>query len=191
MAIDFRNFTDDIASFFGDPTEDFGARQNGDRPEEGREDAATFITNKYVENVLQGADTPFGNVIVTFNQDILKSAFMNAFNIGFDYRSESGLPIIFSNTIYTGLLGFWTSGILSFTFPPPTSIQIVSNVVTFPGSPQGLSFENFNKSHRVFAKELVQMFRKHLMTLTGITTSLVPQPTGPPIPITFPWSGYR
>ena len=192
MAIIFEQFTDDIANFLGDPHPDgdFGARQT--RPERvGREDTAKFITNKYVENILQGTDAPFGNVAVGFNKDVLEAALFNAFNLGFAYRLKKGFPAIFSNIVSGGLIGFWASGTLGFTIPPPGSIQVVSNVVTFPGNLQRINFSLNRTDRREFAKNLVQMFRLHLMSLTGITTSLVPQPTGAPIPIPFPWSGYR
>lgn len=192
MAINFGQFTNEIASFFGDPHPDgdFGARQT--RPERvGREDTARFITNKYVENILQGTDASFGNIAVGFNKDVLEAALFNAFNLGFVYRPKQGFSTIFSNIVSTGLIGFWSGGTLGFAIPPPGSIQVVSNVVTFTGSPQIINFSLNRTDRREFAINLVQMFRKHLMTLTGITTSLVPQPTGPPIPIPFPWSFIR
>ena len=100
MGINFGQFTNEITSFLGDPHPDgdFGARQT--RPaQKGREDTAKFITNKYVENILQGTDAPFGNVVVKFNKQVLESALLNAFNLGFVYRLKQGFPTIFGNIV--------------------------------------------------------------------------------------------
>lgn len=173
MPINFGQFTDDIADYF----ESYAARNEND--------AARFITNLYVINMLQGTDAFFGNVVVGFNKQALESALFNAFNTAFNGNTN----VHFSQAVSVGLIGFWTGGTLAFAIPPPISIQVVSNNVTVPGTPQTLRVRN-TTSFREFANELVQMFRRHLLSINGITVSLVPAP-GAPVPTPFPWSGYR
>ncbi len=179
MAINFGQFTTDLVNFF----ESYSARNE--------RDTARFITNLYITNVLQGTDVPFRNVVIKFNKDALEIALNNAFNIAFNGNTNTH----FSQVISVGLIRFWTSGALALTVSPPGSIRIVSNIVTIPGILQTLRIPTFpprkSATHREFANELVQMFRRHMLTLQGITTALVPAPTGAPIPTPFPWSGYR
>lgn len=173
MAINFGQFTNDLSNFF----ESYSARNE--------RDTARFITNLYVTNVLQGTDS-FRNVVLKFNKDALEIAFNNAFNIAFEGNTNTH----FSQVVSVGLIGFWSGGTLTLVIPPPGSISVVSNIVTNPGIPQTIRTRN-TTNFREFANELVQMFRRHMLTLQGITTALVPAPTGAPIPTPFPWIGYR
>ena len=172
MAINFRNFTNDLSNFF----ESYSAR-NG-------KDTARFITNLYITNVLQGTDVPFRNVILKFNNAALENALNNAFNIAFVGNTNH-----FSQVVSMGLIGFWSGGTLALAVPPPGSISVVSNIITNPGVPQTIRTRN-TTSFREFANELVQMFRRHMATLQGITIALVPTPTGT-IPTQFLWLSYR
>lgn len=174
MAINFRKFTDDLSNFF----ESYSARDG--------KDTARFITNLYVTNVLQGTDASFRNVILKFNKAALENALNTAFNIAFKGNTNTH----FSQVVSVGLIGFWTGGTLALVIPPPGSISIVSNIVTIPGIPQIIRTQN-TTSFRAFANELVQMFRRHMASLQGITIALVPTPTGATIPTNFPWLSYR
>lgn len=174
MAINFRKFTNDLSNFF----ESYSARDG--------KDTARFITNLYVTNVLQGTDASFRNVILKFNKSALENSLNSAFNIAFGGNTNAH----FSQVVSVGLIGFWSGGTLAFAVPPPGSISVVSNIVINPGSPQRIKVRS-TTNFKAFAIALVQMFRRHMASLQGITIALVPTPTGATIPANFPWLSYR
>lgn len=176
MPINFGQFENDIVSYF----EGYIAKA------EDQSDAARHIANLYVNNILQGTDAPYGNVVVSYNKAALESALINAFNLGLRGNTNTH----FSQMISAGLIGFWTGGKLAPAVPPPSSISVVTNIVTVPGTPQDISVRN-TTSFREFANRLVTAFKLHLLSVQGITTALVPAPPGAPVPTPFPWVGYR
>jgi len=179
MPINFGLFTDDIISYF----EAFAAR---DGQKNGFGDVSRQITNLYVNNILQGMDAQYGNVVTTYNKGALESALVNAFNLGYTGNTNRH----FSQIISIGLIRFWTGSQLALVKPPPSAISVVSNIVTIPGTPQQINVRN-TTNIREFAENLVRAFRLHLLSLQGITTGLVPAPPGAPAPIPFPWVGYK
>ena len=174
MPINFENFENNIINYF----DSFLANDESD--------AASFIARVYEINVKTGQDNNYGNIVQTFNKPILEQSLKSAFEIARTARKSDH----FSSMISSGLIGFWTGAQLSFFIPPPGSIQVVSNLVSFPGNPQVINVQ-FTESNEKFAKDIVRIFKLHMLSLQGVTVSLVPQPTSPPVPITFPWVGYQ
>jgi hypothetical protein len=172
MPIEWNKFENDLNNYFSN----YLAKSEGD--------AAQAITTLYVGNILNGADLVYGNTISSFNKQALQLALENAFNIGKVSKSTNH----FSQMISQGLMAFWTGATLSFLIPPPGSTVVVSNFVNNPGSPQNLSVFN-TRDAGIISRNLIIMFKLHMASVGGITTALVPTPTGP-VPTPFPWIGF-
>ena len=173
MTIEWNNFQNTLKNYFANYLA------------ESEEQAATFITDLYATNVLAGGDLSYKNMAIKFNKNLLETALKNSFKIAKNGNTTSHIPQMISQ----GLIGFWSGAELAKTIPPPGSIAIVTNFVNNPGTPQNLQIFN-NQKVELFAKSLMLMFKLHLMTIAGVTTALVPQPSGPPIPVPFSWTGY-
>lgn len=151
--------------------------------------AADFIAAQYVIAVLTGGDLLYGNVVTTYNPQVLSSAIGNAFIQGATLVNEGLAPSVFGTTISQGLIGFWTGAQLALLIPPPGSTAVVTNLVTVPGTAIPILNVSATENEMEFINNLVDFFTQHLQTLQGITTALVPSPAGP-VPATFPWVGY-
>lgn len=146
-------------------------------------DTANFITNVYLSSILTGTDI-FGNVVVSYNDTILKNSLEVAFNVALNQNKSDH----FSQYISNGLIGFWTGAQLSLAVPPPGAVQVITNVVSFPGNQQTINIVNSRQN--LFAKNLINVFRLHSLSLRGTITALVPSPAGP-VPTQFFWTGYQ
>jgi len=138
----------------------------------------------------QAVDVNYGNRVLTTNVPILVNSTKGAFNIAKTDRNGSQAARVIESMIGSGLIAYWTGATLAPIIPPPSSISVVSNSVTTPGQPLQVKVINTSDS-KLFVKSLSAGFRKHLMTVQGITVALVPQPSGPPIPVPFPFSGIN
>lgn len=175
--INFSQFENDLVSYFG-------TNSDTNHPYD-MNHTARYIANLYDSYMLTGRDANYGNIVSVRNKLLLENALRQSFTLAYNSNRIN----FFSDFLYTGLVGYWTGGQLQFFIPPPGSIQVVSNNVTFPGNKQFLNVINTTDG-RYFPKQLISVFKNHLLTIRGITVSLVPQPTGGPIPIPFPWNGY-
>jgi len=190
MGISWEAFENDLVEYF----QNYVSR-NGD-------ETAEFITNKYIQYVVgDGGDFMFKNNIVKYNRSVLENSLKSIFETAEKSNSYifqitncprcSGNPICRtcgSNMLSQGVIGFWVGGKLGFLKPPPGSTNIMSNDVVFPGAPQILTI-HMTTNFRQFAVDLTSFFRRHLLTVNGITISFIPT-VGGPIPTPFPWQGY-
>lgn len=184
MPINWDVFKNNLLSYFE-------SNKNSQNTSDIANQVASKIADEYEAAVLQGGDAVYGNVLVTYNKSALSLAIEQAFRQGFGAQSIEAIKFIYGNNLATGLIGFWSGAQLGFIIPPPPSITVISNPVLSPGTPGAtLSWNTQTENREEFLDALVDYFKQHLQTLSGITTSLVPQPTGPPLPFTYPWTGY-
>lgn len=150
--------------------------------------AAQKITNLYYDAIMNGTNM-WNNRPIAVNKSVLLQGLISGLT-GMRALMSGSSNTILNTSLTTGLIGFWAGGTLSLGPPPPGSVAIVSNAVLNPGSPQ-INIPNNNRSASIMANALVNAFRQHLITVSGLTIAMVPQPTGPPIPVSFPWSGIK
>lgn len=179
MAINWKQFEDDIVQYI----KAYSAQDEGQ--------AAQFIVNTYDRYVKTAAsDVLYNNPVIQTNPNGMIPHIREGFTIAkqdhIGSQARSGLKATFA----AGVLTYWVGAKLAPTFPPAGSIQVVSNDVFNPGTPPQIIIENVNDP-RIFANTLRVGVQTHLLTVSGITVSLVPQPSGPPIPIPFPFVGIN
>ena len=152
---------------------------------------AQFLITTYDKVIkTQAADMNYGNRVITTKIPVLVNSTKSAFNTAKLDRDGSQAPRVIESMIGSGLIAYWTGAVMAPLIPPPSSISVVSNMVTVAGQPLKVTVVNTSDS-KLFVKSLTVGFRKHLLTVQGITTALVPQPSGPPIPVPFPFSGIN
>jgi hypothetical protein len=149
---------------------------------------ARQITSWYDSLVKSGQDQLYGNGVVQANPAGLQTALTGAFSSAFGNTTASAYQTI-STAFQTGVITYWTGAILEFAVPPPPSIQVTSNQVTSPGT-FNYTLPEESESIDIFIDGLIQSIRAHFRTVSGVTTSLTPQPTGAPVPVPYPWTGY-
>ena len=149
------------------------------------DDAAKYISELYDRYVKLGV-TQYRNTIATSNTKTLKSFIFLGLT---DARNGLNLQRT-SQRISQGVMLYWRGVTMGVEFPPPGSIQVVTNVITFPGIPFNILIRN-STSTRALARNLTLGLKTHALTISGINTSLVPVPGGPPVPTPFPWKGLK
>ena len=92
-------------------------------------EASSYIANKYNSYIKTGKDQ-YGNGIASSNVDILKNNFYLGLIYGKGGKSKNQIVQKFSQ----GVLLYWRAVTLELSIPPPTSVSIVSNIITFPGN---------------------------------------------------------
>lgn len=153
------------------------------------DDAAKFIVDMYDAAIRGGAkDIMFQNIVLQVNKQVFLNAVKSAFKLAKISIAKKNSDRVIRTLFNSGLIGYWTGATLGLTTPPPGTVGIVSNIVTFPGLPPNVSVENTDDPKKL-AKELSTKFRVHLLSIKGITTALVPAPPGAPIPTPFPFGG--
>lgn len=105
----------------------------------------------------------------------------------FEINISALVPKILNTLGLSGLLLTWTGVQLAMIIPPPGSVKVINNVVVNPGSVPTM---NLGAAGSELAKELVQGFKQHARTVTGMTTSLVYAGTTL-VPMQFPWTGLN
>jgi hypothetical protein len=148
-------------------------------------DFAKYITSQYEIAILNGTEQ-YQNTPISYNKIVLEESILMALNMA----QTTGKSDNIATVISSGLIQFWTGAMMGLTIPPIGSISVVSNIVLNPGSVGTMTIINSNDTNN-FITQLITLFRIHLTTITGITTALVPQPTGTPIPIPYPWVGIQ
>jgi hypothetical protein len=182
MPINWDVFKNNLLSYFD------GNRNSESKNSPNANDVATKIADEYELAVQQGGDLNYNNPVVTYNKPGLQLSLFNAFTQGLSAPNRSVIPTIFGSALSIGVIQFWTSGQLGLLIPPPGSTTVVTNIVNNPGVPEQIfNFDN-TESNEVFIDNLIDYFTKHLETLQGLTTAIVP--TTPPAPAPFPWTGY-
>jgi len=180
VAINWNTFGNNLQMYF----DNFVAQKE--------DDAADFLATQYEIAVLMGVDMMYGNMVTSYNSPGLKSALKTLFKQLKNLTMGEMVPTLMGTGISNGLIQFWSGASLALLVPPPGTVGVVSNMVTSPGTPIPiLSMRKGgtqNKSE--FINNLIKFFRQHLSTLSGITTALVPTPSGAPIPTPFLWGGY-
>ncbi len=171
--INWNNFEDDLVSYFKS------------RHAKSEEDGAKYITDTYDRYVKLGT-TQYGNSILSSKTQALQT-FIYAGLL--DARNGNNLQRT-SQRISQGIILYWLGIKMGTTFPPPSSTSVVSNVIIFPGIPINIAIRN-TQNIKLLAKTLVLGFKSHMLTIMGINTSLVPTPSGAPIPIPFEWVGIK
>lgn len=172
MAINFTTFENTLVNYF----------QNYIANSE--QETGEFLANTYETFILQGSDMFYRNPVISYNKPVLQNNFTNAMLIA---RNNLTFNVsVYANIINQGLIGFWSGAVLLNGIPPPGSVAVISNLVTFPGSPAPLFVYN-TEDFTIFARNLVNMFKTHLFTINGITTSVVTGTGAVP----FPWSGFN
>lgn len=149
---------------------------------------ARQITGWYDDLVKTGQDLVYGNAIIQANPQALQSALQTAFTAASQNPTEAAYQTI-STGFQTGIIAYWTGAQLEFSVPPPPSIQVTQNVITNPGTFQ-YTLPQESSSVSLFIDGLLQSIQAHFQTVSGITTSLTPQPSGPPVPVPYSFTGY-
>ena len=148
-------------------------------------DLATFLADKYDLFIKTGKEQ-YGNGILSANKSLLENYIYLAL---LDARRGKPLDDV-SKKISSGAVLYWTTVSMQLLIPPPGAISVVSNVVTFFGTPIKFPIKNTSDSS-VLAKNLIFSFKIHASMIQGINTALVPAPPGQPIPTPFPWVGIK
>jgi len=151
---------------------------------------ASKIASEYELAVQQGGDLNYNNPVTTYNKPGLELNIRQAFENGQRLQTTGPEQTIFGNFFSLGVIQFWTGAQLAFLIPPPPSISVVSNNVTVPGTAIPILKLGNTENKTEFIDNMIDFFKQHLQTISGITIGLVPQPSGPPIPTPFPWVGY-
>jgi hypothetical protein len=155
------------------------------------DDFAKFVVDKYDEVVKQSArDINFQNGVLRTNKALFLNATKIALKIAKLDTKGDRAPKVIESMMGSGLVAYWTGAQLAPTIPPPSSVTVVSNTVIFPGIPLKITVEN-TSDPKLLAKRLSSAFRIHLLTIKGVTVALVPQPSGPPIPVPFAFAGIN
>ena len=102
------------------------------------------------------------------------------------FKKMRGLALI----IATGLVGFWTGGMMKMDVPPPPSFKPISNVVLFPGAPIPPKVSGPNEDAGTLGGALVKAMKSHAGTISGLCTSLTVVGTSSP-PLPYPWVGVK
>ena len=105
----------------------------------------------------------------------------------FEINLGALVPKVLNTLGLSGLLLAWSGVQLAMIVPPPGSVKVINNVVVNPGS---FPTMNLGAAGSELAKELVQGFKQHARTVTGMTTSLVYSGTTL-VPVQFPWTGLN
>jgi len=148
-------------------------------------DLAEFLANKYDTYIKTGKEQ-YGNGILSANKSLLENYIYLAL---LDARRGKPLDDV-SKKIAAGVVLYWTTVKMQTIVPPPGAISVVTNVVTFPGTPIKFPIKN-TKDPSVLAKNLIFSFKIHANTVLGINTALVPLPAGGTVPTPFPWTGIK
>lgn len=154
-------------------------------------EVASKIADEYEIAVKLGGDATFGNSIITYNKPGLQKNIAQAFRTGMNASDQTTTSQIFGNFFSLGLIQFWTGSQLGIIIPPPGTVGVVTNITTVPGIiiPVLQIVNTENKTE--FIDAMIDFFKQHLQTISGITTALVPTPPGVPVPTPFPWVGYQ
>lgn len=143
---------------------------------------AREFANWYDRTVRRGGDASYNNAVLSPNLPALQSSLTAGL-------SAPAPRTVFQQALATGIPLYWTGATLAFTAPPPGSFAITGNVVVNPGT-LTYTLPDPTDTVDVFVNTVVASIRQHLLTLSGITTALVPT-SGGPVPAAFPWTGYR
>jgi hypothetical protein len=171
MAIDWNLFEYSLTTYF---------RQKKSKSEE---DTAYYLTNLYDANIRCGS-TQYQNKVISANKEILK----NMFFAGLIDARRNKLNNI-SNKFSSGLILYWNSVTLDNIVPPPTATITVTNIILSSGLSGKIKIYN-TYDFSSLSRSLIFFFRNHLMTIKGISKSIITTPSGP-ILIDFPWIGYQ
>lgn len=171
-------------------------------------DLAQQITDWYHQGVLAGFDLTYSNPALQVNKGAFYAALAPAYvdvespalplpldpsrgstgNVSVPIRSPNeGQISIIENAHRAAAIAYWTGAQLAKINPPPGTISIVENPVLNPGS-LSLGLQKID-SVAGWAGKVTAAHTAHLKTISGVTTALVPTPTGP-VPQDFPWTGY-
>ena len=148
------------------------------------------IEKMYIDEIKSSGKDKFGNSVLSINTGplamSLKTAMEKAFLIKY------GAPVILNNIGLAGIVLTWAGGVLGQTKPPPTSVKIVTNLVTSVGSIPTMNIpeQKTNSDENIFIKELIKALKKHADTVAGVCTALVPVGTAQ-VPKPFPWIGIQ
>jgi len=148
-------------------------------------DLAKFLSDKY-DSYIKTGKTQYQNGIVSANKSLLENYIYIAL---LDARRGKPLDDV-SKKIALGVVLYWTTVKMQIMVPPPGAVSVVTNVVTYPGTPIKFPIKN-TKDPSVLAKNLIFCFKIHANSITGINTALVPIPGGGTIPTPFPWIGIK
>ena len=97
------------------------------------------------------------------------------------------IPKILNTLGLIGLQMLWSGVQVSLIVPPPGSVRVINNVVVNPGS---FPTMNLGSSGSTLTKELINGFKQHARTVSGMITSLVYSGTTL-VPVQFPWTGIN
>lgn len=149
---------------------------------------ATKISDEYERAVKSGGDLIYKNSVGVYNKLALQTAFVTAFKKGMEAADPKKVSAIFGVGLSTGLIGFWTGAQLEYTFLPPGTTSIISNNVTFSGvfAPTIKMANSTNEDE--FIDNMIDFFKNHLQTVSGVTMAVVP--STPPVPTPFLFTGY-
>jgi len=173
MPIPWDTFEDQIKSYLGG------------RQAKSEKDLAKFLSDKYDSYIKMGKEQ-YQNGIASSNKSLLENYIYVAL---LDARRGKPLDDV-AKKIATGVVLYWTTVQMQVIVPPPGSVSVVTNAVTFPGTPIKFPIKNTGDPGNM-AKNLIFCFKIHASTIVGINTALVQPPTGPPIPTPFPWTGIK
>jgi hypothetical protein len=136
----------------------------------------------YDRLVRSGQDATYGNTVLSANLPAFTSSLAGLL------ASPAGTAQVFERTLQQAVIAYWTGATLALATPPPGTGPVTANVVSSPGT-FDFSLPQNSESEEPFVDAVIQAIRRHFSTLSGITTSLTPSPTGP-VPVTYPWTGY-
>ena len=163
---------------------------NAEKDDVSTSTVAKQIASWYDKAIRQsGQDALYGNSVLQANKPALQSALQSALQTASKNKTPSAYQQI-AVALQTGIIAYWTGATLELTVPPPPSVQVVSNVVANPGTFQTTIPPVSDNLDQFIQISLIVPIQAHLLTVSGITTSLTPQPTGPPVPVPYPFQGY-
>tara|TARA_B100000424_G_scaffold262181_1_gene247945 strand:- start:50 stop:589 length:540 start_codon:yes stop_codon:yes gene_type:complete len=179
MAIVWQNLEKEITDWL----EDLGEKTT--------DDTAKFFADSYASAVTAGAE-PIGNAVI---DPAKEAAIEQAWKAAFAQQAASDTPLGVPCwlPVATSIVLYWTGALFEFKIPHPGTVSGVSNLVTFPGAPPPIAaaIDKAFKQEEApkVAKELVNGYKTHLSTVTGLFTGLTPPPASAPLPV--PWAGIK
>ena len=149
---------------------------------------AKYIATEYEKAVKKGKEQYMNGPMVV-QKAILQSAVEKALKLmAKDTTGAAKAPA--AMIIATGLVGFWTGGMMKMDVPPPPSFKPISNVVLFPGAPIPPKVAGPNEDAGTLGGALVKAMKSHAGTISGLCTSLTVVGTASP-PLPYPWVGVK
>ena len=159
------------------------------------EDSAQFFADEY-KRATRLAQDPVGNYIIAdkADSDIIKQGFLEAFSM--NMKSPVDLKAIPWVKVSEALVKYWTLMPLFMAIPHPPATSPVPtlipppNLITFPGNvgsvTPGIWKAWKEPGESATAKALVNVFKKHTNSLSGIYTGL-----SGVSPVVVPWKGLK